>query len=106
MEWGYWIAVVLRAVLAVLAGANGHALTDAEGMGSVVEWLGFVAVPAAGAVGADVFAARSQHGKQAVDHAMVTLSQLLRELSAAGRLTSVKNAAGKLEIEYKPAEVK
>jgi hypothetical protein len=105
VDWGYWIAVVVRALLAVLAGANGHALTDAEGMGSIVEWLGFVAVPAAGAVGADVFAARSQ-GKQAVDHAMVTLSQLLRELSAAGRLTSVKNAAGKLEIEYKPAEVK
>lgn len=104
MEWGYWIAVVVRALLAVLAGANGHALTDSEGMGSIVEWLGFVAVPAAGAVGADVYAARSQ-GKQTVDHAMVTLSQLLRELSAAGRLTSVKNAAGKLEIEYKP-EVK
>jgi hypothetical protein len=104
VEWGYWVAVVVRALLAILAGANGHALIDAEGMGSVVEWLGFVAVPAAGAVGADVFAAKSQ-GKQAVDHAMVTLSQLLRELSAAGRLTSVKNAAGKLEIEYKP-EVK
>lgn len=101
MECGYWIAVVVRALLAVLAGANGHALTDAEGMGSIVEWLGYVAVPAAGAVGADVFAARSQ-GKQVVDHSMVTLSQLLRELSAAGRLTSVKNAAGKLEIEYKP----
>ena len=104
MDWGYWIAVVIRALLAVLAGANGHALTDVEGMGSIAEWLGFVAVPAAGAVGADVFAARSQT-RQTVDHAMVTLSQLLRELSAAGRLTSVKNAAGKLEIEYKP-EVK
>lgn len=105
MEWGYWIAVVVRALLAVLAGANGHALTDAEGMGSIVEWLGFVAVPAAGAVGADVFAAKSQ-GKQVVDHAMVTLSQLLRELSAAGRLKSVNNSDGKLQIEYKPAEVK
>jgi hypothetical protein len=105
VEWGYWIAVVVRALLAILAGANGHALTDAEGMGSIVEWLGFVAVPAAGAVGADVFAARSQQGKQAVDRAMVTLSQLLRELSAAGRLKSVNNSDGKLQIEYKP-EVK
>lgn len=99
MDWWYWLAQIAQLVLAMLAGGNAHALT---GDASAAMWAGYVGAPLAALAGTSWYAS-TRVGKVAVrDRSLEIASELVRELTAAGRLRNVTSTGEKFAVEFKP----
>lgn len=99
MDWRYWLAQIAQLILAMLAGGNAHALgADA----SPVMWAGYVGAPLAALGGAGWYATARVGAVAKRDRSLEIASELVRELTAAGRLRNVTSTGEKFAVEFKP----
>lgn len=100
MDWRYWLGWWASMACAGWASANAREL-HAQGSTSVVAWLVFFVVPVLLMAGASVFAFKSVSAVAKRDRSLDIMADLVRELTAAGRLQNVTSTGVKFAVEFK-----
>lgn len=98
MDWRYWLAQIAQLILAMLAGGNAHALT---GDASAAMWAGYVGAPLAALAGTGWYATTRVSAVAKRDRSLDIMADLVRELTAAGRLQNVTSTGMKFAVEFK-----
>lgn len=101
MDWRYWLGWWASMSCAGWASANARELYS-QGITSVLAWVLFFVWPVFFMAVASWYAS-TRVGKVAVrDRSLEIASELVRELTAAGRLRNVTSTGEKFAVEFKP----